>query len=456
MRTAVALVVALLLLATGCTAPSGRTEPATAPAQPVQAVPEPPSPPTPPPEQANFAFTVQAGNREVPPGEAIDVEDGPVTLTVSFPVAMDRAATEGSLRAGGLPAGTTITWVDDRQVTLRVPPGDSFQVDAAGAPSADGRSAAHPQHRQINRPVLQQIALYSPAELMAGRTQPVATYRLRAHITGLAIDKAGETALIYPADPWRYGSPPALINLATGASTPLPVPDPGAWYGYGAWLPDGRVLLEGGGKILRGSASGFEAVALESLAWSAHLSPDGQTLALWGPGIKGDLVLVDLPSLSPRPLPGPFRRRAADAGETLAWSPDGKLLAGTDCEREDGGPSCSIRIVDLATAKTVRTLGPGRGLIAWLPDGRLAAWRRVEGGESDTETVLLDNTGLELQILGSYGTPSPDGRYLLQNAYKRNYSLADVTTGAKVGWLPPGVPLWDREGRLVVVSPAGP
>jgi hypothetical protein len=323
------------------------------------------------------------------------------------------------------------------------------QQPSAEQPSTQPPTAAAPQ------PQPAEVAFFAPADLITGRTAPVQTYRLPDATGSLAFSPDGKTVLAYTGDPFGPASAPALIDLATGQLTPLAVPDPSAWFGHAEWLSDEEFMLLGGGQALFGSVRTPEqltSVPVDYFVWSASRSPDGRALALWGPLAEGKIAVLDLPTRKTRLLPGPFRVHADDASLSLSWSPDGKRLAGMDCERRDGGPSCRIRIIDAATGETVRTIGPGLGLIAWLPGGRLLGWRAGGTGEAAIDAVFLSEDGKELGSL-KYGQPSPDGRYLLQQDYKLNFTLRDLTTGATAGWTAPGYPSWTPDGHLRVITP---
>jgi hypothetical protein len=163
-------------------------------------------------------------------------------------------------------------------------------------------------------------------------------------------------------------------------------------------------------------------------------------------------------------LTGPFRRCAADGAASLAWSGDGRLLAGTDCDSEEGGAKARVRIVDVVADNTVRTIEGGTYGINGLPNGNLMLVR--DSGETGAGSRLL---GLVMgfdgqeraQYLGAGWLMSPDRRYLLQlemgPAGCCRYTLLDLVAGTSFDFVIPsggqadgghGSPHWMRDGRL--------
>jgi WD40 repeat protein len=96
-------------------------------------------------------------------------------------------------------------------------------------------------------------------------------------------------------------------------------------------------------------------------------APSGRTLAV---GRGGELALRDLATGQERVLGGPFR------GEVrVAWSPDGKLLAVAEGQREYASAG-EVQLWDVAARRCVRTL-PGHAggalAVAFSPDGKTVA-----------------------------------------------------------------------------------
>ena len=157
-----------------------------------------------------------------------------------------------------------------------------------------------------------------------------------------------------------------------------------------------------------------------------------------------------------RRIAGPFRRYAADGQVSLAWSRDGTLLAGVDADSEEGSTKARLRIVDVATDRTVRTVEGGAVWVTSFPTGELVLSR--DSGERGAGQRLLGLVigfdGVEHhRYLGCAWAMSFDLRYVLQSecggAGYSGHSLIDVTTGASIGF---GVRSifrrWLSDGRL--------
>jgi len=168
---------------------------------------------------------------------------------------------------------------------------------------------------------------------------------------------------------------------------------------------------------IRRDGSGLQQVTLsvgDTLA-SPYPSPDGRSLAVVGNGkIEQASGLIDLTA----PLPQRTLRFLPLLDEThgfgvLAWSPDGKRLAGIPitATTSDGG----VVIYSLETKKYER-LTNGGFPFAWFPDGRRILYRDKNSlwtvdFETKKTQPILDRlgTGIQNQTLAL----APDGRTLL-------------------------------------------
>lgn len=302
----------------------------------------------------------------------------------------------------------------------------------------------------VQLPSVKKINLYRADDLMQGATAPSRQWQLQtsAITSGFKLAADGETALLYPSDPMGPGTPPLLVHMPSQKATRLPLPDEGGWFTYGGWLPDGRLFLVGR-QVWVGGPRGEDLKPIVSdlrVPWGTWPSPDGRYLALWGPSQSGEITLVDLAEGTARTLAGPFRRRCQDCGITLGWSPDGKLLAGSDADNDAGPAPVRIRVIDPFTGVQVRTY-EGFLFDRWLPDGDMIAWRRA-----DSTTVRIDSEGKAKQRFpGDAVYPSPDGRFLLTYTVAES-RLLELATGREVRLTFPTFPRWRDANSLIVVK----
>ncbi len=322
------------------------------------------------------------------------------------------------------------------------PPGDP----ASPAPDKEDRQDG--RERETVR-----LLLYRVEDLMGGAHEPHRTLSLPIDsLMGITFSRQGDAVLLFPTV-WtpQPGADLYRVDLASGALTALPGPDPhGFW--YAGWLPDGRLLVVGR-KVWIGTAGGgpWEAMAEVGAPWTVVPSPSWRALALWGHTREGLYTVVDLEAGQADRRVGPFRRCAQDGGVNLAWSPDGKHLAGTDCDSDVSGQGERIRTVDPFSGEQVRTV-EGCSLVGWLPDGLLGWCRRPEGGR---KLVLIGEDGSERELAAGYARPSPDGRYLIRQARRDGrqvYVLMDLRSGEQVPLDLPGTPLWAEHGDIYVLE----
>ncbi len=213
-----------------------------------------------------------------------------------------------------------------------------------------------------------------------------------------------------------------------------------------AFSPDGKTLASGGAEQmlkLWDVASGRELRTLGRrgiLDGTVAFSPDGKILA--SGGIGPTLKLWDLTTgQEPRSLKGAAiprpqhlnRVSMTDAVSSLAYSPDGKILA-------SGNLNDTIELWDAVTGQRLRALVGHThmvGSIAFSPDGKILA-----SASNDASIRLWDvNLGQELLKLTGHDNAvwgiafSPDGKRLASAGSDKTLRLWDVQTGKIVNVL---------------------
>jgi WD40 repeat protein len=375
-----------------------------------------------------------------------------VVIEMAFPFAVDRPYLET-----WLPRTAATAWLDDRTVRLTYPETESnigFKIPETRA--ADGSATIEWFVVTVAFPATRVVSLYTVTELTSGARVPIPATTVRVGAAGpLKVSPDGRRAVAYAYLPT---SVPAIVDLLTRASTP--VTGPAAADGpfvFVDWLPDGRLLIVGrtvwlgDGVAMRMVADAVAALGLTP--WAAVPDPTGGRLALSGSVADGHVAVVDLRTGSVARITGPFRPVRSESGITLAWSKDGALLAGTDSDPESATMATRVRIVDLATDRTMRTIeGPVRS-VSSFPTGELLV---VRHGDRIRELlgVVMGFDGVEHRryVGGGSWWMSPDAKHLLQmepngGAGYPPLSLIDLATGrsspigapaAFVGWLADG------------------
>lgn len=448
----------LALLLAGCDRPGAQESPVAEPAatrkDPAQEPPAQAAKSEPKSEPAPLAFTLEVNGRPAEDGATVEADYfEPTQLRLRFPVAMDRDSVDYIRRR--LPDGTTLQWEDDRTCLLLVRPGGSFAVNAEGAHSQDGTAAVKAGLVEVRRQAYTRLSLYRPDQLMAGGEGLVARWRLARHLNGIALSPDRRAALFFSSDPFGEPEPPWLVDLGTGEETAVPVPDADRWFSKGGWLPDGRIFLLGRTLWVSGpDGREWRSVATDLFSWTAQLSPDGSRIALWSPLQMEGLLVVDLKTGEKHQVKGPFRRPGADAGNSIAWSPDGQWLAGSDHDNEATGAGARIRVVDAVEQRPGRSI-EGVRLTAWLQTGDLVAWRMGPEHGATGDLLLIDPSGKERKILDQWAHPSPEGKYLLLSEWNGSRSvlyLVETASGRKVETNLRHWARWTDRGEVMVLE----
>ena len=374
----------------------------------------------------------------------------PVVIEMAFPFAVDR-----SFMQTWIPANAVAAWVDDR--TLRLTYAETETVINFKIPetrAADQSATVGIFVVRVDFPASRVVSTYTVAELAKGSGVPTPATSVRLSAPGfLKVAPDGRRAIAYANAP---PAPPVLVDLTTRASAPLAGPTAADGpFVFADWLRDGRLLVVGR-TVWLGSADGSAmrmiANAINALGAgpsAAVPDPKGERVALTGSVVDGHVALLELGTGSVTRITGPFRRTPPESGASLAWSKDGALLAGTD-DDANVGATVRVRIVDVATDRTVSTIeGPARE-ISSFPSGELLVVRETDRIREFLGLVLgFDGVEHRRYVAGGAWWMSPDAKYLLQQepnggAGYPALTLIDLATGRSspvpvplpfIGWL---------------------
>jgi hypothetical protein len=406
---------------------------------------------------------------EYPAGTGVGhTGDGPVTVVLTFPFAMDRQSVE----QWPLPAATTKAWIDDRTYRLvfsETEPLLNFKM--AELKSASGDAVIDFVGVSVTFPAARLVSVFTVAELTASRSpQPSSSWRIRVD-DGHTLSPDAKRMLLFDSLGAPSGQVPTFVELDTKKSTALAQPPASdGWFSFADWMADGRLVMVGRGvwvgdtnaNDMKRIADAQAAVA--GYVWIALPDPSEKRIALWGYNTDGHIAVVDLSTGAIQRVTGPFRRCVADGAVSFAWSVDGRRIAGTDCDSEEGPGKARVRIVDVAADRTVRTIEGGTYGISGLPNGNFVLVR--ESGEIGAGArllgLVLDFDGQERgRYLGGGWQMSFDRRYLLQHERSPagccGYTLFDLVAGSSFEFVLPyggqsdggrSLPHWMRDGRL--------
>ena len=191
------------------------------------------------------------------------------------------------------------------------------------------------------------------------------------------------------------------------------------------WRQQQAVILDADGKNEKVL---FELAKFERIQ-DPKLSPDGKTVAYMSHILP---VPKDLPpeghlvyTVMLRDANGANPVDLKVAGQTVAWSPDGKELLVTEFEDfipEDGAPKATTTVVNAASRKTTDLpLPAGHIATAFAPDGKkvVTLFTDLSGEKPVAATCLVSRDGKEVttltdpKFLALYGRLSPDGKQVL-------------------------------------------
>lgn len=375
----------------------------------------------------------------------------PVVIEMSFPFAVDRAQLETFL-----PREAAMSWIDDHTVRLTYPEtGTSFGFKVPETRAADGSAVIGLFIVRVDFPASRVVSLYAVAGLLAGAQTPTPAAAVRVSAPGsLKVAPDGRHAV---ASPYTGGGPPVVVDLATRVSTPLTAPaGTDGPFVFADWLPDGRLLVVGRSVWLGDATSASlkkvadAETALGVMPSTAVPSPNGDRVALAGYLADGHVVVLDLRTGSTIRVSGPFRRYRPETAVFLAWSKDGSLLAGTDSDSENGTATTRVRIVDVATDRTARTIEGNLESMSSFPSGELLLVRD-SGRIREYIGIVMGFDGVEHHryVGGGAWWMSPDAKYLMQQepnggAGYPALTLIDLASGRSmavavyapfVGWL---------------------
>src|SRR5260221_7946100 len=371
-RSTALVTLALMASACGSTVAGSPSRRAAVSATPVvTATPATSVAPTGPLPRSSVHVTVNGAPYDMDKQYQLTPTGQPVVIEMAFPFAVDRPFLET-----WLPRTAATAWVDDHTVRLAFPESESnigFKIPETRA--ADRSAIIELFVVNVAFPATRVVSLYTVAELTSGARVPTPALSVRVSAPGfLRVSPDGRRAVTIP---YLATSAPALVDLTTRAVAPLtgPIAADGPFV-FADWLRDGRLLIVGR-TVWVGNADGgamrmvADAVAALGAGPSAAVpDPAGERVALTGSVVDGHVALIDLRSGRITRITGPFRRTPPESGASIAWSADGALLAGTDDDAIVGA-TVRVRIVDVASDRTVRTIEGAAQYISAFPTGEL-------------------------------------------------------------------------------------
>jgi len=384
--------------------------------------------------------------------------DAPALIAIAFPVDMDRASVER-----WLPRSGSVSWSDDRTLTLAIPATESFPAfKVPESLSKDGSAVVDIFFVNLSpRPSLV-VSIFSADELLAGAHAPRdSAVRIASGAEVLRFSPDGAKVLMYQASDMPFGDVATRIfDLASRSSIAVTAPAKGPLL-VAAWAGNDRVVLVGD-SVWTAAKDGTAVRTVSELRGlaapkTAAVSPAGNYVAL---GWADKVAIVDLRSGSMRVIPDhhdecdlPIQPLAH-----FAWSQDEIRLATLECATS--APTPHVRITDLASGRTVSTIeGGDLGVFSLLTGDFAIAKESGEHGEGSRRLFVVYSFGgsEKARYLGYAVSASPNGRYLLDGSCcaGEGSGLTDLAAPGQphIGF--GGSATWLRDGRVVVIMRPG-
>ena len=329
---------------------------------------------------------------------------------------------------------------------------------ATNAPSATLVATASPD--VPTGPRRSVVTLYRVDDVIRGSASPSKRLDVDAPIYGMGFGPDPRWAIISNVG---VRTPLRLLDLESGnvASFALALPTDALHQASQVrWLPDGRLLVTGREIWIGGPRGENLRSVFATFPFGVAPSPSGTLLAITTHDSSA-IVVLDLVSGATKTLDGPFRPCVQDGYVAIAWAPDDRALAATDCSDQAQG-GMQTRFVTVADGREIRRL-TDLSVGAWLSNGDVIAWGSLRP-RAERELWIIGPSGTR-RSLPSFGFYlSPDGRYLLgsgvrdaptpANATRREHfaQLVEVSTG-RVFDVGEGMPAgWTDRGDIALIT----
>jgi hypothetical protein len=403
------------------------------------------------------AVRITVNGAELKQGATAQVDgETAASIVIAFPVAMDQASVER-----WLPRSASISWADDRTVKLSIPASENnLAFKAPESVSADGSTIIDLFFVSLTLPPSIVVSAYSVDELLAGARSPREPAVRVSAVDDRRFSADGRKVLMYQTANRPTGHSPRIFDLQSHSTVTLPVPrEASGPLLFGEWAGNDRIVLVAEA-VWVGAADGSSIRKVADLSGlgrpqTAAVSLLGSSIAL---GWSDRLVIVALGSGSMQTISGYRDDCAIPSGPRLAWSNDDARLAAVECDAS--APATRVRIVDVASGRTVRTLEGGDLGVTSLLTGDLAVPRESgeQGAGSRRLVVVFSFLGIEkARYLGYAPTLSPDGRYLLDGTCCAGEGFVLTNLRAPDPSQPAiaGRAMWLADGRVLVFQGTG-